>query len=97
MTTTKTLNMKLIVCILLATSLGPVAAEAANIRNADAEARSVTITEAGVRNEKVVEPNATIAACAKGCFVVFPNGEMLPLAGPEEVVIENGAGRIVSK
>ncbi len=94
---TKTMKNALAIGLVLALSPLTVAAEAANIRNADAEARSVTITEAGVRSEQVVGPSATIAACAKGCFIVFPDGEMLPLVGPENVVIENGAGRVVSK
>ena len=93
----KTMKNTLAVSLVLAASLSTIAAEAANIRNADAEAQSITITEAGVRSEQVVGPSATIAACAKGCFIVFPDGEMLPLAGAEDVVIENGAGRVVSK
>ena len=97
MTTVKTMKNRLTTGRIIAAVFSTTAAEAANIRNADAEARSVTITENGVRNEQVVGPSATIAACAKGCFIVFPNGEMLPLAGPEDVVIENGAGRVVSK
>ncbi len=75
---------------------GTVSAFAVTIQNADPEARTVTITEKGVRSELKVDANATASACADGCFISFPSGDMIAVKGSEEIVIENGKGRVLN-
>ena len=79
------------VSALAATTLG---ATAASITNADGEPRVVTLTIDGVRTEQSIAAGARIDVCEKGCFVLFPSGDILPLTGSETVVIQNGAGKV---
>ena len=67
---------------------------AATLRNLDAEATRVTVTEGGVRNEIELAAGETRTVCESGCFLTFASGEMLPLTGPESVVIKDGRGRL---
>lgn len=69
---------------------------AASVANADAEARIVVITERGLRSEHTIAANSNIVLCEKGCFILFPSGDMLPLTGPEKITIQDGTGRIVN-
>lgn len=69
-------------------------AGAVTITNSDAEERVVTITKSGIRSEHPISPNASVDLCEKGCFALFPSGDMLPLIGTEVIVIQNGSARI---
>ena len=84
--------MKYFCIILLAVIVGE--ANAATITNSDAKERVITITKSGVRTEHRISPNASVELCEKGCFALFPSGDMLPLKGDEKVVIQNGSARI---
>ena len=72
---------------------GPLAS-AAVLENRDADAVRVTVSENGVRTEVEIAAGTTTTVCEDGCFVTFPDGDMLPLTGAETVAIENGKGRI---
>ena len=67
---------------------------AASITNTDTEERVLTITIDGIRSELPIAPGASASVCDKGCFVLFPAGDILPLTGKEKVVIKNGAGQV---
>lgn len=74
----------------------PFSAHAVTVLNSDAEVRTLTVTEKGVRSEVSIEANAKVNACPNGCFISFPSGDMLAVKGKEDIVIEGGKGRIVN-
>ena len=69
-------------------------AAAVSLQNRDAEPIKVIVTVLGVRTDVEVAPNAGATICEAGCFLTFPNGEVLPLAGTERVIYETGRGRL---
>lgn len=74
----------------------PFPALAVTVLNSDAEVRTLTVTEKGVRSELTIEANAKVSACPQGCFISFPSGDMIAVKGKEDIVIEGGKGRIVN-
>lgn len=78
----------LIGTFLIVTSFG--AANAMSLTNTDNEARTVQITENGVRTEREVAANQTIDFCDAGCFITFPDGTLTAYQGSEKIVIRNG-------
>ncbi len=64
---------------------------AVTIKNADAETRTITITESGERTEQEILPDETVTVCEEGCFITFPNGALTAYTGTEDIVISNGA------
>lgn len=82
---------------MLALSLSAGAAHAAMLANADAEDHYVIVTENGERAEIVVPAGKEVEVCSSGCFLSFPSGDIMALKGQEKVMIEKGAGRLVSR
>ena len=80
--------------LFVASALPAGAAQAAMVENLDAETVRVIVSEDGVRREVELTTGATQTLCENGCFMTLPNGDMLPLSGPERVLIKDGAGRI---
>ncbi|MDZ7823164.1 MAG: hypothetical protein U5K75_03385 [Ahrensia sp.] len=73
---------------------GLTSAHAASVSNTDNEARTLIVTENGVKNEVVIAVGETVTLCAGGCFITLPNGDRAALSGGEKVEIVGGAAVI---
>jgi hypothetical protein len=63
---------------------------AASIKNDDASAQTIVVTEGSSKTELQVGANETVEFCNNGCFVTFPNGDREALTGVESVEIKGG-------
>jgi len=81
--------------LLLAGAVGNAGtALAITVKNVDKDARTVIVTERGVRTEQIIVGGGQVSFCAAGCFVRFPNGQMQVFRGDEVITIQNGLGRL---
>ena len=88
-------NMYKTIALAAAFLAGAVAtSQAATIKNNDADAATVVVTEDGVKSELVVGAGETATFCAAGCFVTMPNGDRAALSGSEVIEIVGGAAVI---
>lgn len=88
---------KFLVSVFVTSMLSATAANAVELVNADAEPRMIVVTENGRRVDVEVPAGAKINVCPTGCFLAFPSGEVLPMRGPESVLIQNGKARLVGQ
>jgi hypothetical protein len=80
---------KFVVAVLLsAVSTG--SAFAASVKNDDASAQTIVVTEGSSKTELQVGAGETVEFCNGGCFVTFPNGDREALKGSEAVEIKGG-------
>jgi hypothetical protein len=80
---------KFVVAVLLsAASAG--SAFAASVKNDDASAQTIVVTEGSSKTELQVGSGETVEFCNGGCFVTFPNGDREALTGGETVEIKGG-------
>lgn len=67
---------------------------AASVKNLDADAHTLTVTDGGNKSQLQVAAGETVEFCPKGCFVTLPNGDREALTGTETLEISGGIGRI---
>lgn len=80
---------KFAVVILTSTILaGP--AFAASLKNSDASAQTIVVTEGSSKTQLQVAAGDTVEFCSGGCFVTFPNGDREALTGAESIEIKGG-------
>lgn len=80
---------KFVVAVLLsAVSAG--SAFAASVKNDEASAQTIVVTEGSSKTELQVGAGETVEFCNGGCFVTFPNGDREALKGSEAVEIKGG-------
>ncbi|MGH6860555.1 MAG: hypothetical protein ACRECY_09875 [Phyllobacterium sp.] len=78
--------------VMSAISAGP--ALAASVKNNDASAQTIVVTEGSSKTELQVGAGETVDFCSNGCFVTFPSGDREALTGGETVEIKDGKGTI---
>ena len=65
-------------------------AQAASVKNNDANAQTLVVTEGSNKTQLQVGAGETVEFCSSGCFVTFPNGDREALTGNETVEISGG-------
>jgi len=65
-------------------------AQAASVKNNDANAQTLVVTEGSSKTQLQVGAGETVEFCSSGCFVTFPNGDREALTGNETVEITGG-------
>ncbi len=63
---------------------------AASLKNSDASAQTVVVTEGSSKTQLQVAAGDTVEFCSSGCFVTFPNGDREALTGGESIEIKGG-------
>jgi hypothetical protein len=82
------MNRFAVAVLLSAISAG--SAFAASVKNNDADAQTIVVTEGSSKTELQVGAGETVEFCSSGCFVTFPNGDREALTGGETVEIKGG-------
>ncbi|CAN7379741.1 hypothetical protein LJR231_002299 [Phyllobacterium sp. LjRoot231] len=80
---------KFVVAVLLS-AISAGSAFAASVKNDDASAQTIVVTEGSSKTELQVGAGEKIEFCNSGCFVTFPNGDREALTGGETVEIKGG-------
>lgn len=82
--------MKKFAVAVLVTAVSAGAAFAASVKNDEASAQTLVVTEGSSKTELQVGAGETVEFCNSGCFVTFPNGDREALTGGETVEIKGG-------
>ena len=71
--------------------MSAVAAQAASVKNSDAETLVLMVTEDGATREVAINAGTTVSLCPNGCFIKPPKDDKITLSGNENVEIINGS------
>lgn len=66
-------------------------AQAASVKNSDAETIVLSVTEEGATREVAIESGTTVSICSDGCFIKPPKDDKLAISGADTVEIINGS------